>query len=302
MQEVIRAVRRPSCPGVEMIDVRASPREWGHFNQVYSLGLMRDWHGRVEYRRQQLELYPGDALLFEPGELFHSAPIDARAGSFHVLEISTEVFEGLCREEGARSTIRFREAVVRPSSELEASLAGMRDSLLRDAEPLEQQSRLALLVHAAARTMLEPAPHSTDHPVAVGPCELLRELLHSTEGARVSLTDFARRANVSQFQLIRSFKRRYGSPPHAYGLHVRVERARALLRRGFTVAEAAAATDFADQSHLTRHFRRIWGLTPGKYATGFCASPTDIRCSPKRAEPTAPSSGGRSERRAIAQR
>jgi AraC-like DNA-binding protein len=37
------------------------------------------------------------------------------------------------------------------------------------------------------------------------------------------------------------------------------------LRRGYTVAEAAAANDFTDQSHFGRHFRRIWGLTPREY-------------------------------------
>jgi AraC-like DNA-binding protein len=89
----------------------------------------------------------------------------------------------------------------------------------------------------------------------------------------VSLLGFAREAEVSQFQLLRDFKRRYGSTPHAYGLHVRVERARSLLRSGASVADAAAAADFVDQSHFTRYFRRVWTLTPGQYARGERSAP-----------------------------
>jgi AraC-like DNA-binding protein len=45
----------------------------------------------------------------------------------------------------------------------------------------------------------------------------------------------------------------------------RVRRAKALLRAGRTPAEAAAEAGFSDQSHLTRHFKRLLGFTPGRY-------------------------------------
>ena len=54
-------------------------------------------------------------------------------------------------------------------------------------------------------------------------------------------------------------------PPHAYQTHRRVERARALLAAGETLSATAWLTGFADQSHLTRHFRRAVGVTPGAY-------------------------------------
>jgi AraC-like DNA-binding protein len=46
---------------------------------------------------------------------------------------------------------------------------------------------------------------------------------------------------------------------------VRVERARALLQKGMSVANAAASVGFADQSHFTRHFKRIMRMTPVEY-------------------------------------
>jgi AraC-like DNA-binding protein len=265
--EVITAVRNVGCPGVELFDIRSARREWGHLNQVFSLGLMTDWYGQLHYQRRQLTIYPGDTFLLDPGELFHAAPLDERDGAFRVLEISADVFIEHCQLEGARG-VRFREALTKSPPPLSSALVSMHAALMREAEPLELQSLLAVLVHAAVSSVLEETPRSSRRPAPLGPCERLRDLLHSSEGSRINLHDFARRAEVSQFQLIRAFKRRYGSPPHAYGLYVRVARARELLRRGFSVAEAAAATDFTDQSHLTRHFRRIHHVTPGRYAAG----------------------------------
>ena len=56
-----------------------------------------------------------------------------------------------------------------------------------------------------------------------------------------------------------------GLPPHQYQTHVRLARARALLRRGEPASQVAIAVGFADQSHFVRAFRRFHGLTPGAY-------------------------------------
>ena len=56
-----------------------------------------------------------------------------------------------------------------------------------------------------------------------------------------------------------------GLAPHQYLIQIRVERARQLLAEGAVPSLAAAMTGFADQSHLTYHFKKHLGITPGKY-------------------------------------
>ncbi len=89
--------------------------------------------------------------------------------------------------------------------------------------------------------------------------------LHARPDERVSLADLAGAAGITPARLCRSFARQVGLPPHAYHLRLRIERAKQLLLRGQPVARVAAATGFADQSHLGRHFRRIVGATPARY-------------------------------------
>jgi AraC-like DNA-binding protein len=82
----------------------------------------------------------------------------------------------------------------------------------------------------------------------------------------VSLHDLARFAGLSPYYLHRSFCRKIGMPPHSYQTEVRIHHARLLLRRGWSISDVASAAGFADQSHLSRHFKKLTGATPGQYA------------------------------------
>jgi AraC-like DNA-binding protein len=95
-----------------------------------------------------------------------------------------------------------------------------------------------------------------------------REFLDGDGGERVSLRALAALAGMSPFHFHRLFRRQTGLPPHEYLIRRRLLRARALLRRGEPASGVAAETGFADQSHLTRHFKRLLGLAPAAYARG----------------------------------
>jgi len=81
----------------------------------------------------------------------------------------------------------------------------------------------------------------------------------------IHLEDLARLAGMSEFHFHRMFRLSRGIAPHAWILERRVDRARALLRRGQSIAGVAAASGFSSQSHLTRVFRRHTGRTPAEY-------------------------------------
>ncbi len=94
-----------------------------------------------------------------------------------------------------------------------------------------------------------------------------RSRLPSREGqSQVSIADLAQAAGVSGTQVIRAFSAATGMPPHSYLVSLRVERAKALLRAGTGLAEAALEVGFSDQSQFTRHFKRLTGVTPGRFA------------------------------------
>jgi AraC family transcriptional regulator len=94
------------------------------------------------------------------------------------------------------------------------------------------------------------------------------EFIHANYARELSLTDIAGSAHLSPFHLARLFKQSLGVSPHQYLIQVRVNNARWLLSAGSgerSLAEVASAVGFADQSHLTRHFKRVTGLTPRQF-------------------------------------
>ena len=94
----------------------------------------------------------------------------------------------------------------------------------------------------------------------------LRELLDARVQPGITLDEAARLLHSHPTHLVRAFSREYDMPPHLYLTGRRVELARRHLLAGLPTAEVAVLAGFYDQSHLTRHFRRMLGVSPGRYA------------------------------------
>ena len=92
-----------------------------------------------------------------------------------------------------------------------------------------------------------------------------RQRIDDAPAEAVSLAELSDLCGLSRFQFLRSFARATGLTPHAYLLQRRIDLARRLVGRGVPLAEAASESGFFDQSHMTRHFVRILGVTPGGY-------------------------------------
>jgi AraC-like DNA-binding protein/quercetin dioxygenase-like cupin family protein len=90
--------------------------------------------------------------------------------------------------------------------------------------------------------------------------------LQAFSSRNVSLDELAREASLSASELCRRFTAAFGLSPHRYQLVLRLKTAKHLLLDGMTPSAAAAATGFADQSHLGRHFKAVFGVTPGAVA------------------------------------
>ncbi|MES2460498.1 MAG: AraC family transcriptional regulator [Armatimonadota bacterium] len=91
----------------------------------------------------------------------------------------------------------------------------------------------------------------------------VREFIEEHLQSDISLDDMARIARLSPYHFARCFKATVGTSPHQYLIARRVERARQLLTDAdLPLSQVAFRCGFADQSHLTRHMKRLLGTTP----------------------------------------
>lgn len=150
------------------------------------------------------------------------------------------------------------------------------DPLLRDriaqlhrslghGDALEAESRLGpiterLRTHLAPR--LTPPHRLADRPLA----RRLRDLLDTRLVEGLTLDEAGRILHASPTHLVRAFGREFGLPPHTYVTGRRIDRARHLLLDGVRPAEVATAVGFHDQAHLARHFTKMLGVGPARFA------------------------------------
>ncbi|WP_026735834.1 helix-turn-helix transcriptional regulator [Fischerella sp. PCC 9605] len=82
----------------------------------------------------------------------------------------------------------------------------------------------------------------------------------------IKLADLAGTVGMSQYYFVRLFKQSMGIAPYQYVIQQRVERAKQLLKQGkVTITDIALQCGFANQSHFTKHFRQLTGVTPKTY-------------------------------------
>jgi len=146
----------------------------------------------------------------------------------------------------------------------------LHEALAWKTEDLEAQSRLLLIVERLnehlRRGQHGPTVGASVSPRSPGVAGRLRELLDARVQPGISLTEAARLLHSHPTHLVRAFSREYGLPPHLYLTGRRVDLARRHLLAGVPAAEVAVRAGFYDQSHLTRHFRRMLGVSPTRYA------------------------------------
>ncbi|MEZ7197076.1 AraC family transcriptional regulator [Pseudodesulfovibrio karagichevae] len=141
-----------------------------------------------------------------------------------------------------------------------AGLAG------RPASNLERQAALLAVMEPLCRGGEFPAePGESAEPERIA---AVRRHLDAACAEDVRLEDLTALAGCSPCRLNRLFAKAVGMPPHEYQVLQRVRLAKACIRRGLGLAESAAEAGFSDQSHMTRCFRKVMGMTPGVFAAG----------------------------------
>ena len=128
------------------------------------------------------------------------------------------------------------------------------------AESLTTTLAVHLLRHY---TVWQPAPHEVLDKYPASLLQQVIEYIHENLDQPLTLAELSPVAGMSPYHFARLFKHVTGVPPHQYVLNTRVERARGLLLQGkLTIAQIASQVGFFDQSHLTRSFKRLVGVTP----------------------------------------
>lgn len=89
------------------------------------------------------------------------------------------------------------------------------------------------------------------------------EYIQDQLDANLTVSGIARTVHMSPDHFARLFKQSTGLSPYGYVMKARTKRAKELLTSGkFSISDIAYKVGFSDQSHLTRHVKHVFGITP----------------------------------------
>jgi AraC-like DNA-binding protein len=236
----------------------------------YVFGVVARQPMRSRRGRERRLVEPGQLVAWDPSDAHAGTAVDARPWSARLMIIDrTDVASD--HESDFPTEIIFPEPVIRDPALARAFLE-LHVALERSMTRLERDERLAGWLQTLIERFSAARPRqSALRPRDDGALRAARDYLAGRAERNVGLDELAAAAGIGKFRLVRLFREHTGLPPHAFHLAHRVRAARRLLEAGETIAATAAATGFADQSHLHRHFQRTLGVTPGEYQRRFRA-------------------------------
>lgn len=234
-----------------------------HFHDTFSFGLVARGVNLFDFRGKLIEAGPETACIVGPGEVhtggggdhpwaywnvqvpLHSLMREARASGLHRLP------------EFAGPTTRDPEVVAALAAFFRLLGGGGGQSLACETA---FSTAIGLLLRSADGVPARTA--GRDLPLARRTIEYLNDRWRDD----IRLADIEAATGANRYRLIRAVQALSGLSPFAYLMQVRAQRAKKLILAGAPLAEAAAEARFTDQAHMTKVFKRLWGITPGAMA------------------------------------
>jgi AraC-like DNA-binding protein len=258
----------PSCPAFERIEAFFAGHGFDpHRHDTYAIGVTLEGVQSFRYRGAAQRSLPGQVFVLHPDEL-HDGHAGTSAGfHYRILYVEPRAIRDALSE--GHHPLPFVREAVSTDRRLAAAITPALEDLDRRLEELHRDQIILDLAEAlsAADPSITRRKVSARHWHAV---DTVRDFLDANVGAPVASAELERIAGLSRYAVARHFRACLGTSPYRYLIMRRLDRARSLIRRGERLADAAAACGFADQSHMSRHFKRAYGLSPGRWAA-VCA-------------------------------
>jgi AraC-like DNA-binding protein len=263
----------PSCRRFERIEAFFAGHAFDpHRHDTYAIGFTVHGVQSFRYRGAAERSMPGQVFVLHPDETH-----DGHAGTsvgfrYKAIYVEPRAIHDALSE--ARCPLPFVRTAVSTDGRLAAAIVPALDDLDLTLEELHRDQIVLDLAEALASAdpSITRQKLSARHWRAFGAA---RDFLDANVENVVTSEELERVTGLSRYALARHFRACMGTSPYRYLVMRRLDRVRSLIRHGAPLADAAVSCGFADQSHMTRHFKKAYGMPPGRWAAiGFQGAAT----------------------------
>lgn len=276
--KAITSSQRQVADGLELSRFQYEP--WAGFLPPLRDHLLIAYHWstrvsqQIDGRRRSGIVPSGGCTLLNQATATHwqwAGPIDntvIHISSKLLSKIAAEAFDRDIQDVPIFNTLKLRDPILENivlSLEQEASNPGLGSNLYIEA--LTNQLCVHILRKHASVTF---SPMQIKGGLSPLLAKRVADYIQSNLESTLSLNDLADIVKVSPYHFARQFKLRFGCPPHAYVMMLRLAHARKLLASTrLMLKEIAAICGFSDQAHMTRLFKRKFNSTPSEFRAGI---------------------------------
>ncbi len=238
-----------------------------HSHDYYVISLIERGRQSFTHKGTKYCTPPGGVILINPDAVHTGEAADRQGFEMRSIYPSTALMETVTFElTGRQRALPFFKDVRVDDRWAADMILSLHEAISREAGPLECESRilwsLAQFTKQYADSGLAEQPLGREKKAI----QQARRYIEECFAQGISLNQLAQEVALSPYYLLRVFHAEVGMPPYTYLESVRIRHAQQLIKTGMPLAEVAIQVGFSSQSHLTRHFKKIIGVTPGQYA------------------------------------
>jgi AraC-like DNA-binding protein len=255
----------PHLPGLTFCETAVHGVSYAnHLHDALEIMWLRSGDAEIICHGRRYPMRTGDAVVIAPNEVHAGGACRGSRFSFAALHVPRALVDALV----GRGWLNGRAGA--PVRLIEGAFA---EALYRDLihglpETVSASDQLCLLGEVLGRfcKARPPIARPAAGPDVLHPAvDRVKSIINAKFTESIDLGQLAREVDLHERYLISLFKATTGIPPHQYQIAMRVDFARRLIEHHLPLSTVAVTAGFADQSHLNRHFKRTYGVTPGVF-------------------------------------
>jgi AraC-like DNA-binding protein len=240
-----------------------------HSHDYYVLSLIERGRQSFTHKGTKYLTPPGGIILINPGEVHTGEAVDQRGFELRSIYPTISHMQMAAFElTGRHQSLPFFKEVRVDHPWAMRSVLSLHKAIAEGASKLECESRFVCILAQLVKRYADISSGERQWRNEKSAIQQARHYIDECFSHGVTLQELAQHVALSPYYLLRVFRAEVGMPPYAYLESVRIRHAQRLLASGKPLAEVAAEVGFSSQSHMTRRFKKIIGVTPGQYAQG----------------------------------
>ncbi|HET8728681.1 MAG TPA: AraC family transcriptional regulator [Alphaproteobacteria bacterium] len=250
--------------GIERLEASFTGQAFSpHRHDTYAIGVTLAGVQTFGYRGERRHCLPGEGHILHPDETHDGGAGTDEGFGYRIIYVDPMLVQQAL---GGRTLPFVADPVVKRRDMDPALIACLTDI----DDPIGEFERFEIALVIAE--VLER--HSSASPGKRAPLRLasllrVRDLIADDPRIQHPAAELERVSGLDRWTVARQFRAAFGTSPTRFRTMRQLDRARRMMNGGMPLCDAALEAGFADQSHMSRMFKRTYGLTPARWAAAL---------------------------------